>query len=100
MSSQEDIKIQQIVKQSIKTIIDIEKDSKKIIQITNQIVNSISLGKKIIIFGNGGSAADSQHIAAELIGRYALERKSYPAIYYRYICINCNRKWLYFQWYI
>ena len=80
MSSQEDIKIQQIVKQSIKTIIDIEKDSRKIIQITNQIVNSISLGKKIIIFGNGGSAADSQHIAAELIGRYALERKSYPAI--------------------
>lgn len=80
MNEQDDIKIQDIVKQSISTITDIEKDSKKIIQITEQIINCISTGKKIIIFGNGGSAADSQHIAAELIGRYALERKSYPAI--------------------
>ena len=46
----------------------------KIIQI------SISQGNKIIIFGNGGSAADAQHIAAELIGRFKHERKSLPAI--------------------
>ena len=36
--------------------------------------------KKIIIFGNGGSAADAQHIVAEFIGRFMLERKSLPAI--------------------
>lgn len=35
---------------------------------------------KILIFGNGGSAADSQHIAGELVGRYKLERKAIPAI--------------------
>ena len=37
-------------------------------------------GNKIILFGNGGSAADAQHIAAEFIGRFKLERKGYPAI--------------------
>ena len=42
--------------------------------------DSIKKGKKIILFGNGGSAADSQHIAAELIGKLRIIRKSYPAI--------------------
>ena len=35
---------------------------------------------KILLFGNGGSAADAQHIAAELVGRYKLEREGLPAI--------------------
>lgn len=37
-------------------------------------------GKKVLVAGNGGSAADSQHFAAELIGRFEKERSSYPAI--------------------
>jgi D-sedoheptulose 7-phosphate isomerase len=37
-------------------------------------------GNKILIAGNGGSAADAQHFAAEIVGRYKLERKGYPAI--------------------
>ncbi len=60
---------------------------KKSISLNHQIEQSIKLilkslksGHKIIIFGNGGSAADSQHIAAELIGRFKSERKSFPAI--------------------
>lgn len=36
--------------------------------------------KKILIFGNGGSAADAQHIAAELVGRYKKERRAMPAL--------------------
>ena len=35
---------------------------------------------KIVLFGNGGSAADAQHIAAELVGRYKMDRKGLPAI--------------------
>jgi len=35
---------------------------------------------KILLFGNGGSAADAQHIAAELVGRYKVERKGLPAL--------------------
>ena len=46
----------------------------------NAIVECLDKGKKIVLFGNGGSAADAQHIAAELIGRFKAERKSYPAI--------------------
>jgi D-sedoheptulose 7-phosphate isomerase len=37
-------------------------------------------GKKILVMGNGGSAADAQHLAAEFIGRFLLERKALPAI--------------------
>lgn len=37
-------------------------------------------GKKILIAGNGGSAADAQHFAAELVGRFLLERRGLPAI--------------------
>jgi len=46
----------------------------------NEITRCLKKNNKIVIFGNGGSAADAQHIAAELIGRYQKERKSYPAI--------------------
>ena len=43
-------------------------------------INSIKKNNKIIFFGNGGSAADAQHLASELIGRYKLNRKALPAI--------------------
>lgn len=44
------------------------------------MISSIENNCKVIIFGNGGSAADSQHFAAELVGRYKIERRSLPAI--------------------
>jgi len=43
-------------------------------------IESLQSGGKILIFGNGGSAADAQHIAAELVGRYKVERKGLAAI--------------------
>ncbi len=43
-------------------------------------VETLSEGKKILLFGNGGSAADAQHISAELTGRYKIERAGLPAI--------------------
>jgi len=46
----------------------------------DKIIKCLKRGNKIILFGNGGSAADAQHIAAELIGRFQKERKSLPAI--------------------
>ena len=46
----------------------------------NLCIDSLQSGGKILIFGNGGSAADAQHIAAELVGRYKIERKGLPAI--------------------
>ncbi len=44
------------------------------------ICEALTSGKKILICGNGGSAADAQHIAAELIGYYEKQRRSWPAI--------------------
>jgi len=44
------------------------------------ICDALTNGKKILICGNGGSAADAQHIAAELIGYYESQRRSWPAI--------------------
>lgn len=52
----------------------------KIEEAIKLIVFCISKGNKVILFGNGGSAADAQHIAAELIGRFQIARNSYPAI--------------------
>lgn len=44
------------------------------------ISQTLSKGHKILICGNGGSAADAQHIAAELVGRYERQRRPWPAI--------------------
>jgi D-sedoheptulose 7-phosphate isomerase len=43
-------------------------------------VDALASGGKILLMGNGGSAADAQHIAAELVGRYLCERKGLPSI--------------------
>src|SRR5574340_78382 len=44
------------------------------------IVRALQGGRKLLLFGNGGSAADAQHIAAELVGRYLRDRSALPAI--------------------
>lgn len=44
------------------------------------VLNAYKAGKKVFLVGNGGSAADAQHIAAELVGRFKLERRGLPAI--------------------
>lgn len=44
-----------------------------------RIVDSYQNGKRLLLCGNGGSAADAQHLAAELVGRFYLERKAYAA---------------------
>ncbi len=52
----------------------------EIIESAKIIINSIKKGNKLLICGNGGSAADSQHFAAELVGRFKKDRKALPAI--------------------
>lgn len=51
-----------------------------IIKIAEIIVEAYRNGKKVILFGNGGSAADAQHITAELVGKYYLDRDPLPAV--------------------
>lgn len=49
-------------------------------QIIDTVVSSLKSGNKLIIFGNGGSAADSQHMAAELVSKFRRERQALAAI--------------------
>jgi len=49
-------------------------------KIAEVIVAALHAGKKLLIIGNGGSAADAQHIAAEIVGRYKQERPAYAAM--------------------
>ncbi|MFA5034188.1 MAG: D-sedoheptulose 7-phosphate isomerase [Candidatus Margulisiibacteriota bacterium] len=49
-------------------------------QATKLMIEALKAGNKLFFFGNGGSAADAQHLAAELIGRYRKDRRSLPAI--------------------
>jgi D-sedoheptulose 7-phosphate isomerase len=54
--------------------------SENIEKVANLVSDCFNRGGKLVFFGNGGSAAEAQHIAAEYIGRFSLERRSLPAI--------------------
>jgi len=49
-------------------------------EIARKLSAALLAGKKMLVFGNGGSAADAQHFAAELVGRFEKERQALPAI--------------------
>ncbi len=51
-----------------------------LVEVAQACVDVYKKGKKILIAGNGGSAADAQHFAAELVGRYGFDRPSLPSI--------------------
>ena len=76
--------MQQYIKKQFDELIghitDLGNLSGEINRIADICVNAIRDGKKIIFCGNGGSAAQSQHLAAELVGRYKLERPAINAI--------------------
>lgn len=51
-----------------------------VVRVAVAIAKAMRAGRKILIFGNGGSAADAQHIAGELVNRFLLDRPALPAI--------------------
>ncbi len=57
-----------------------KQSTKEVMQAVDIIEKLLKSGGKILIFGNGGSAADAQHIAAEFVNRYLKERNALPAI--------------------
>ena len=72
--------IEQLINNSAEIIKKTSSLSGEIQKVINEIIRCLKNGNKVILFGNGGSAADAQHIAAEFIGRFELERKSLAAI--------------------
>jgi D-sedoheptulose 7-phosphate isomerase len=57
-----------------------EKNIAKVFDVSKAIANAFTEGKKLILFGNGGSSTDASHIAAEFINRFRRERPGLPAI--------------------
>jgi D-sedoheptulose 7-phosphate isomerase len=49
-------------------------------EIAQVLTRALKAGRRVLFCGNGGSAADAQHVAAELVGRFALEREPFPAL--------------------
>ena len=80
MTEKERDSIKQIVKESSEVISSINQISYDISKSIKILQECLGANRKIILFGNGGSAADAQHIAAEFIGRFNKERPSIPAI--------------------
>ena len=74
-------KIQDIFQESVrvkqKTL---EANAQNIASAIKELTEALGKKKKLLIFGNGGSAADSQHIAAEFVGRFQKERQAWPGI--------------------
>ena len=66
--------------ESLKNIEDLKQLQNPINEAAEIIINALRDGNKIIFCGNGGSAADSQHLAAELMGRYLKDRDPLPAL--------------------
>ena len=58
----------------------VKESSKGLVDLACQMVMTIRQGGKILIFGNGGSAADAQHMAAEFVNRFLLNRRPMAAI--------------------
>ena len=74
-------KIKEILQTSIKINNCIIEDQTGMIEkIVQVMVNAYRKGKKIVFFGNGGSAADAQHLVAEFVCRFKKDRISLPAI--------------------
>src|SRR3989338_2265148 len=77
-----------IMQEAIKSMIEESAETKravlglapKIEKAAKLVIDALKSGKKIILAGNGGSASQSSHIAAEFVGRYKIERKGLPAI--------------------
>lgn len=55
-------------------------NAERILEVGGRIVGALRAGGKVLVFGNGGSAADAQHLAAELVGRFERDRVALPAL--------------------
>lgn len=77
--------MEELLRRSLKELIDVlnqfqETDLRKVLDASNVIAEAMKRGNKLLICGNGGSAADAQHMAGEFINRFLMERPPLPAI--------------------
>src|SRR6476646_496993 len=85
-------KIKEIIQSSIdvkKQILADDKMLQTVMDCVNVIVNAFERGNKVLFCGNGGSASDAQHLAAEFSGRFYTDRDALPAE-----ALHCNTSYL------
>jgi D-sedoheptulose 7-phosphate isomerase len=76
-------RVSELIQASIATKQSILSSSEVVLtvaKVSEILVSAFKQGSKVLLFGNGGSAADAQHIAAELVGRFAFDRPALPAL--------------------
>ena len=57
-----------------------EENATLLVDVGKRLAESLRAGGKVLVFGNGGSAADAQHLAGELVGRFSRDRSAWPAL--------------------
>lgn len=85
MSSAGTVSVEEIISQAIRESIEVkakllEQHIPTIARIADLLIKAFRAGRKVVLFGNGGSAADAQHVAAELVNRFRMDRDALPAI--------------------
>jgi len=74
-------RVKEIISESIQVKEELLKtEVSRILEIAQVVVEALKKGGKLIVFGNGGSASDAQHIAAELVGRFKKDRPALAAV--------------------
>jgi len=85
MSNSGAISAEEVIRRAIRESIEVkakllEEQTSIIAQLAEILLDAFRAGCKVVLFGNGGSAADAQHVAAELVNRFLMERDALPAI--------------------
>jgi D-sedoheptulose 7-phosphate isomerase len=76
---------EEVIRGAIRESIEVKTDLLKqhvsvIAELSGLLIGALRSGRKLVLFGNGGSAADAQHVAAELVSRFQVDRDALPAI--------------------
>ena len=76
---------EEVIRGAIRESIEVKSDLlnqhvSSIADLSRLLIDALRAGKKLVLFGNGGSAADAQHVAAELVNRFQMDRNPLPAI--------------------
>ena len=79
------IKMKKLIAQSLEKSIQAKRDfvstqEQELLLLIDWLVTSFERGGKLLVFGNGGSAADAQHLAAEFVNRFLIDRRPLPAV--------------------
>lgn len=73
-------RIYQHLKSHVAVVESLAQQAERMLEAAQRCSTALAAGNKVLLCGNGGSAADAQHIAAELIGRFIDDRRSLPAV--------------------